>query len=131
MKKNVYHGIILDAEFIDSSYPEKFKIFAKRKSSDEDWTLYGIEVEEKDLKKTIVAIQKCMKLDQPYYAHFYNDNKLIVIFKDKIFHVSPHISTWNKIIEYGKKLKIPTEQLDFWPNRFQDEAHYFEPEHFT
>lgn len=131
MKRNVYHGIILDAEFTDPSYPKSFKVFAKRKSSDNDRILYGIEVKNKDINKTVKEIQMHMRNDQPYYAHLYNDNKLVVIFKNKIFRVQPHISTWNEIIKYGEKLKIPKEQLDFWPNRLQDEVHYFGPEHFT
>ena len=66
-----------------------------------------------------------MKSDKPYYSHFYNDEEMIVIFKDKVFKIKPHISTWTPIIDYGKTLGIPKEQLDFWPNRFQDEIHYF------
>jgi hypothetical protein len=27
-------------------------------------------------------------------------------------------------------LGIPKQQLDFWPNRFQDEIHYFEKDDF-
>lgn len=66
-----------------------------------------------------------MKGDEPWYAHLYNDKKLIVVFKNKVFSVKPHLSFWKPILEYGKKLNIPEEQLDFWPNRFQDEKHYF------
>lgn len=33
----------------------------------------------------------------------------------------------NKIWE---KLNIPEKQLDFWPNRFQDELHYFSTSDF-
>ena len=32
---------------------------------------------------------------------------------------------FKKLIEYGLSLNIPIEQLDFWPNRFQDEMYYF------
>jgi hypothetical protein len=122
----MYHGIIVDQEFSDSSFCESFKVFDKKKSG--SWTLYGIEIENPQLENTILEIQKNMKTNEPWYAHLYNDNKLIVIFKDKIFDVKPHASTWQLIIEYGKKLNIPVEQLDFWPNRFQDEKHYFQNE---
>ncbi len=60
-----------------------------------------------------------------WYGHFYNDQELIVVFKDQVFKVAPHKSTWTPIIEYGQTLGIPEDQLDFWPNRFQDEIHYF------
>ena len=126
----MYHGIILDLEFTDPSYPKKLKVFAKRKGTSNEWILYGIAVSEEDIDHTISEIQSNMKSNKPYYAHFYNDSEMIVVFKDKLFKVNPHISTWTSIIEYGKKLGIPKEQLDFWPNRFQDEIHYFNKKDF-
>lgn len=122
----MYHGIIIDQAFTDPSFPNTFKIFAKRQSG--SWGIYGIEIEDNDLEKTISQIKNNMKGDEVWYGHLYNDQKLIVIFKDKIFTVSPYSSSWKPIIEYGKELKIPEEQLDFWPNRFQDEIHYFKKE---
>jgi len=119
----MYHGIIIDQEFADQLFPNTFKVFAKKQ--DGSWGIYGIEVEDAQLEKLIKKIQDNMKNDEPWYAHFYNDRQLIVIFKDKVFRVEPHISSWKPIIEYGRGLKIPEEQLDFWPNRFQDERHYF------
>ncbi len=57
----MYHGIIIDQEFTDKTYPKTFKQFAKKQ--DGSWGIYGVEIED--------------------------------------------------------------SQLDFWPNRFQDEIHYF------
>lgn len=122
----MYHGIIIDQEFNDPSLCNSFKGFAKKQSG--SWGIYGIEIEDSQLENTIYKIQQNMKTREPWYSHLYNDDKLIVIFKDKVFNVKPHASTWQPIIEYGKKLNIPEEQLDFWPNRFQDEKHYFQNE---
>jgi hypothetical protein len=122
----MYHGIIVNAAFKDPSFIESFKFFAKKKSLTSSWILYGIELADQDIDQVVSDIQKNMVTDKPYYAHLYNDNELIVIFKEKVFRVRPHISTWAPIIEFGKALNIPVEQLDFWPNRFQDEIHYFE-----
>lgn len=124
----MYHGIIIDQEFIDRIFPESLKQFAKKQ--DGSWGIYGIEVEDSQLEKVINEIQKNMKGDEAWYTHLYNDKQLIVVFKEKVFRVEPHISSWKPIIEYGKKLNIPKEQLDFWPNRFQDETHYFLKEDF-
>lgn len=126
----MYHGIVLDFAFNDASYPEKLKVFAKRKSSSNAWILYGVEIADKNISQTIQEIQLNMKSDKPYYSHFYNDEEMIVVFKDKLFKVKPHILTWTPIIGYGKGLGIPEEQLDFWPNRFQDEIHYFNEKDF-
>jgi len=119
----MYHGIIIDQEFTNKSFPESFKVFAKKQ--DGSWGIYGIEVENTQLEEAIKNIQESMETEEPWYAHFYNDKQLIVIFKEKVFRVKPHISSWRLIIEYGKQLNIPEGQLDFWPNRFQDEIHYF------
>lgn len=126
----MYHGIILDMAFNDASYPEKLKVFAKRKSSSNDWVLYGVEVGDDMFDQVVQEIQSNMKSDKPYYSHFYNDEEMVVVFKDKLFNVNPYASTWSPIIEYGKTLGIPAEQLDFWPNRFQDEIHYFDSKDF-
>lgn len=127
----MYHGIILDFEFTNTKYPEQFKIFAKRKSSSNNWTLFGIEVPNDRIEFVIADIRANMKFDKPYYAHLYNDNDLLVVFKEKVFKVKPHNSTWGKVLAYGKQLGIPKEQMNIWPNRFQDEINYFKPEDFV
>lgn len=118
----MYHGILIDQEFINPSFPETFKVFAKKQ--DDDWRIYGIEVEDSEIGKVINEVKKAMK-QGTWYAHFYKKDKMWVVFKDATFQVRPEESTWNPIIEYGQKIGIPEEQLSFWPNRFQDERHYF------
>lgn len=130
MNKQIYHGILLDAEFINPDYPNKFKVFARRISKSNPWTLFGVEVPAVEIENLIPEMQKEMRADQPYYLHFYNDIELIVVFKTKVFKATPHISSWGEIQEYGRSLQIPELQLNIWPNRFQDEVNYFNPEDF-
>lgn len=118
----MYHGIIIDKSFKDPNFVKTFKTFNQKQ--DGSWGIYGIEVEDSNLDKLISLVQENLS-EGNWYCHFYNDEQLIVIFKDKIFKVKLHISTWKPIIEYGSMMNIPSEQLDFWPNRFQDEIHYF------
>ncbi|HKC04869.1 MAG TPA: hypothetical protein VKC54_03290 [Patescibacteria group bacterium] len=117
----MYHGILIDQEFKNPLFPENFEVFSIKQ--DGDWKIYGVEIQE--IGGVIENIQKNMKSNAPWYAHLYNDKELIVIFKNKIFKVRPHKSTWTEVFNYGKSLNIPEKQLDFWPNRFQDEEHYF------
>jgi hypothetical protein len=63
--------------------------------------------------------------DGRFYNHLYDDEVLIVIFKTRVFRATAHCSSWAAIQQYGISLDIPVAQLDFWPNRFQDEIHYF------
>ncbi len=123
-----YHGILVDASFSDARFPLTFKNFAQQVVG--SWRLHGIEVPYQDLTAAIERIQPAMKADVPFYAHLYNDTDLIVIFRERIFRVTPDTATWKPIIEYGENLGIPKEQLDFRPNRFQDERDYFAPEDF-
>ncbi len=127
----MYHGIILDLEFKDPKFINTFKVFAKRKSLDADWMLFGIEIEDNKVDETISKIQANLKDDQPFYAHLYTKNRLIVIFKHKVFDITPDVSTWKEFLKYGESLKIPKHQLQVQPTRFQDETLYFKPADFT
>lgn len=119
----MYHGLIIDKEFIDENFPNNFKIFNKKR--DGSWGIYGIEIEDSELMETINNIQMNMKSDENWYTHFYNNEKLIVVFRNKIFEITPDKGSWQPVIDYGKELNIPEEQLDFWPNKFEDEVKYF------
>jgi len=129
MAQSTFHGILVNMAFIDKSFPIQFKQFAQKTAG--DWILYGVEILRERLDDSIAQIQAAMREDAPFYAHFYDDEILVVIFKNKIFKVTSHASSWDEILRYGKGVNIPAEQLDFWPNRFQDEPHYFEPESFN
>jgi len=128
MVQSTFHGILVNMAFTDQSFPIQFKLFAKKHAG--DWILYGVEISRESLDQSIAQIQAAMREDAPFYAHLYDDEMLVVIFKDKIFKVKSHASSWDEILRFGKGLNIPMEQLDFWPNRFQDESHYFKPESF-
>ncbi len=129
MFQNCFHGILVDAAFTVKRFPESFGIFARKQVG--DWTLFGVEIPREGLDQSIQSIQAAMRADEPFYGHLYDDEILIAIFKTRVFRVTPHRSSWDAIKGYGKSLNIPEEQLDFWPNRFQDEIHYFDRENFV
>lgn len=129
MIQSAFHGILVDLAFTDRHYPETFPLFARKTSG--NWTLFGIKVPREDLDHCITGIQSAMREDQPFYSHLYDDETVIVIFKNRVFRVTAHCSSWKEIQAYGQTLNIPAEQLDFWPNRFQDEIHYFTREETT
>jgi len=114
-----YHAIIVNKSLMDESFIDRLNVIGKKEGS---WVLYKISVGESDLAKTIKEIQAIMR-DSSWYFHFYNadGSKLIVVFKTKQFETDNNPGNWNDIIEYGKELNIPVEQLDFVPNTFSDE----------
>lgn len=121
----MYHGIILDKEFKASSFVNSFKIFKKRKSNDASWMLFGIEIEDKNINNTIKNIQENLKDNQPFYAHLYNGEKLIVIFKKKVFFATLDKNTWKEFVDFGVGSGIPKVQMNVSPVRFGDEEEYF------
>jgi hypothetical protein len=125
-----YHGNLLDTEFKNPNFVYKFKIFAKRKSEKNPWTMHGVVVSADRIENVIQEVQKNLLSDKPFYAHFYRDNELIIVFKKRVFRVTPDKSTWKEIIEYGRSLGVPDEQLVFAPNRFEDEEKYYGKENF-
>jgi hypothetical protein len=116
-----YHGIIVDKSLKNKELIKKLNIIGSRKSSN-GWILLKISFPERDLNKMIKIIQENL-VSKDWYAHFYRNDELIVIFKDKVFNVTPDKSTWKPVIEHGLSLGIPIEQLDIKPCRFEDETY--------
>jgi hypothetical protein len=129
MQQALFHGILVDAALLDRGYPETFPIFAHKKAG--DWDSYGIEIPRENIEAAVRDIQSHMQAVGGFYAHLYDDEVLIVIFKPRIYLATPNSSSWREIQQYGLTLDIPLEQLDFWPNRFQDEIHYFKRKGFV
>lgn len=114
-----YHGILVDVSQKDKTIFTKIKIIGQKKSG--NWSLYKLEINPQQLEETIKQLQE--NLLEGFYFHLYKDDDLIVIFKNKIFKVKTDKSTWKEIIDYGRLLHIPPEQLDFYPCKIKDEKY--------
>jgi hypothetical protein len=124
--KNFYHGIVVSISQKDKSVLKSFEIIGCKKILFGLLKLYKLNVSEVLIYKVIKDLQdnmsdKILFKKQQFYFHFYRENELIIVFKDKIFNVSPDKSSWKEAIAYGKRMKISEKQLDFIPNRFKDE----------
>ncbi len=71
-------------------------------SPGDSWDLVSVSASLAEVAKLKYYIN-----DGPWYAHFWNDEELIVVFKDKVF------TNVNEAVEYGRSIGIPLEQLDF------------------
>jgi hypothetical protein len=125
---NEYHGIIINRSQRDKAIFKTIEIIGERKSLWGLLALYKIRVLPENIDGIIKAFQSNMadKLffkKQEFYFHFYRNNELIVVFRDKIFRVSPDKSTWGEVIAHGHQLKIADTQLDFTPNTFDSEIY--------
>jgi len=123
----MYHSIIIEESLQKPEVLENYKILRTKFSEKENWHLHIIEIPE-PTEKAIKEIQEAMAVEEPYYFHIYGEGKtLIVIFKDKVFHLNPNNElTWREAREYGgSKLNIPPEQLDFFPSKISEEDNWF------
>lgn len=121
-----FKGVVLDAEFVDPGIVNRFDVFATRLDVQNGWTCFGIRVPEEKLENTIALIQEHLKDGAPFYAHLWDEARLIVIFKRAVFRFRGDPSTWAPAREYGRRtLKIPEDQLDFWPHTAEQEAECF------
>ena len=120
---NTYHAIIIENSLTDPDSIKQFDVLSTIK--DGSWSISKIEIDEDKLTDTVEQIQESLVSDRPWYSHAYDEmgNKLIVIFKSRVFTTNSNKTNWEDVIEYGMSLGIPREQLDFKPCNFKDETY--------
>jgi len=121
-----YHGIVVSFSQKNKSIFQRLHIIGLKKVLFGIIKLYKIDISEKEIKKIIQEIQMNMSknifmINQEFYAHFYRKNELIIVYRNKIFSVTLDKNSWEEAIEYGKSIGIKENQLDFIPNRFEEE----------
>lgn len=107
----VWQGIILEESLEDPEFLKKLKIIKKEVLDDGDedpWHANFVEIDEDMID------QLKNELKQGWYAHFWQNRKVIAVFKEKKFEFDyDNKDTWKDVLDYGKSLGIPEEQLDF------------------
>jgi hypothetical protein len=88
--------------------------------------LYKIAVRGSDFDNTVKKIQSNLATrlflkKQEFYAHFYRERELIIVFRQRIFNATPDKESWEDAVNYGISVGISPKQLDFSPCRFEDE----------
>ena len=107
-----YKGCIVEESLEDNRVLNNLKTVKVRITDDENpierWHIYDSLVSEEQIEK----LHKFLK--QGWYMHFWNENEMIVLFRDKRFVIDPNRKeTWKEAVEYGLSINIPEEQLDF------------------
>lgn len=141
MQQN-YHAIIINISQIDKRIFKRYKILNIKKRFLGLLKLYKITVPETDIENVAKEVQLNMstKLKKEWYATFYNSERCIIVFRNKIFHLSTNgihpvyqqkINTaradekikWDEMLTYAKTLGIPDNQLDFLPSDYKTEIY--------
>ena len=123
-----YHGIIINLSLKDKSLFKSLEIIGQKKVFLNWLILYKVNIRPEIIESTIQNLQSNLVdkfwLYYPhFYFHFYRDDELIVVFKEKVFRVKTDPATWQEVLEYGKSVGIPVKQLDFHPCRLVDETY--------
>lgn len=117
MKKDWKGGIITEG-LSDPTVISKFSIYGASISKDNmpvddkgnigRWHGYDVRCS----KEEIDALQQYILLG--WYAHFWRDDRIIVVFNDRQFELDKYDkSIWKEAVEHGKKQGIPEYELDF------------------
>lgn len=118
MGKKIYTGYI-----INKSQRDK-KIFKNMVITNQKtiWLgliiIYEVQVDADYIDLMIKKLQSNMVthiglIKQEFYIHFYCGEELIVVYRDKVFHITADKATWTEAVEYGRNLGIVEKQLDF------------------
>lgn len=132
-----YHGEVINLSLRDVAILNKFKIIDIKKRFLGLVKIYTIEFPSEKLEEIEKYFQSNMstKLKKEWYITFHNSERVVVIFRTRIFDLSGKGITpvhgkpldisyaedkenWNEMINYAKKLGIPDSQCDFLPEDF-------------
>jgi hypothetical protein len=82
-----------------------------------EWELVLVEVPAAELEDAIAELRARMVPvdDECWYAHFFRDDRLVVVFQDRVLAATTDDSSWSEIVEHGRRRGVPDEQLDFEP----------------
>lgn len=116
-----YHGIVIKEGLRDQTALKNMRILGQKKSP--DWTLLKVGVDCSEIEDVVRLVQaNLITVDTvPFYAHFYRGEELIVIFPERIFHITPDRGTWDPVVNYGNSKGIPAKEMDIRPCRFEEE----------
>lgn len=99
-----YTGVIVKESLADTSILDKLQVVSQKTvgPQNDTWDLVTVKVTDRD-----IANLKYFLKDGPWYANFWSDEEMIVVFKERI------ISNEQEAIRYGLSIGISKEQLDF------------------
>lgn len=137
-----YHAEIINLSLNDKKMLKKFPVLKCQKRFLGLCKIYTVSIPEKDIEDEVKAFQKNMStaLKKEWYITFHTAEKVIVVFREKIFAMSGKgiepvyqkcIDTshakdkqkWDEMIRYAKSLGVPDEQCDFLPEDFEKQKY--------
>jgi len=104
-----YTGVIVEESLKSQKILKDFKIIKTEVSEDETWHMHTVCATKEQLEKLSQELNS-----GTWYAHFWNENDIVVVFQNKIFAFQKDdFAGRREVIVYGMLSGIPEEQLDF------------------
>ena len=113
-----FKGVIIAEGLDDPAIINKFTVYKTRITKDDmpidyeghlgRWHIYHVMCSRAEIDELQPHILK------GWYAHFWKDDKIIVVYNDRQFEIlKDDKSTWKEAIEHGRAQGIPENELDF------------------
>jgi hypothetical protein len=115
-----FYGIIVEQSLKDVSIVQEFVILGDKQVG--SWRLLLVSVPEAEINQKMKKLQNHMIgiTEDCWYAHFFKDETLYVVYQDNIFQTTVFPQDWDEEIQHGMTHGIPIEQLDFRPRTIDD-----------
>lgn len=137
-----YHAEVINLSLKNDKMLEGFQILHTNKRFLGFVKIITIAIPEDEIEKTVELFQKKMstRLNKEWYITFHNAERVIVVFRKRIFHLSgkgivpiyqklldvsraEEKDNWEELIQYAKSLGVPDSQCDFLPENFEKESY--------
>lgn len=108
-----FRGTIVEESVEDNRILNTFLVNAVSITNDEQmsqrWHGYTVDVTKDEIQSLMGALR-----EGPWYAHFWNQEDMIVVYRGQMFEQKTHDkTTWEPARVYGRSIGIPEAQLDF------------------
>jgi len=108
-----YKGTVVEESLLDSRILNNFKInkvyISSADKAENRWYLYYVEVDDNQIDIILQQLKP-----SGWYTHFWDEYNIVAVFPNKKFiMLRADRNTWDDAIEYGLRIGIPKQQLDF------------------
>lgn len=119
----MFFGIIVEQSLADKTIIEQFDLRATRRGR--EWTYHLVSLDADTFPGKIARLMAAMARDDYWYAHFFREDELIVVYRDSLYYCSTDPASWQAAIDQGLKNGIPLSQLDFYPRDIPGVQRFF------
>lgn len=122
---NDHLGIVIDRSLKDPAVLPRLPVIARRQVG--SWGFLLVSVPEAEIDRFISVLQSHLieATVDCWYAHFFREDDLIVVYQDRIFHATLDPGSWGPAVQHGLERGVPREQLDFKPRTREDALAFF------